>query len=90
MQSYICKQPTMENQRALRLVNRNLKTTREELLATILFGTQFDISSGNINEIRVRLEQGSATFFDGRAKTYNIQNFPDFKEPLKFFVIFLI
>lgn len=46
----------MENQKALKLVNRNLKIIQEELKTIALFGTQFDVSSGNINEIRVRLE----------------------------------
>ncbi|VVC38332.1 Hypothetical protein CINCED_3A019685 [Cinara cedri] len=35
----------------------------------------------------IHLVQGSATFFDGIAKNYNVQNFPDFKEPLKIFLI---
>lgn len=32
------------------------------------------------------LGQMSATLWDERAKSYNLQNFPVFKEPLKFFV----
>lgn len=39
-----------------------------------------------IKKVCIHIGQGSATFFDERAKSYNTQNFPDFKEPFKKFV----
>jgi len=41
---------------AAKAVQKKLKTIASELAALLSFSSQFDVSTGNINEVRVRIE----------------------------------
>lgn len=46
----------MDNAKKLRLAKKKLAQVKHEVSTTTLFGTRYDATSGNINEVRIRLE----------------------------------